>query len=150
MLRFGSALLRVSQHFGNKANGERRLSLTHQTKPGQRPSSLNGMNSVGAIIPGRLSQESERHNPRVGRSFSLARFEFEFRHAPIWRKKMIRKNYYSLRQVMAMLAAVAIFAMPVSVFTQTKISYHSNKYKPTDDVKVGRQAARKLNSRCRF
>jgi hypothetical protein len=31
--------------------------------------------------------------------------------------------------------------MPVSVFTQTKIVYHSNKYKPADDVKVGRQAA---------
>ena len=26
-------------------------------------------------------------------------------------------------------------------FSQTKISYHSNKYKPLDDVKVGRQAA---------
>ncbi len=54
---------------------------------------------------------------------------------------MIRKNYYSVQRVMAMLAAFAIFAMPVSVFTQTKISYHSNKYKPIDDVKVGRQAA---------
>jgi hypothetical protein len=31
--------------------------------------------------------------------------------------------------------------MPVSVFAQTQIKYHSNKYKPTDDVKVGRQAA---------
>src|SRR6185312_7582576 len=54
---------------------------------------------------------------------------------------MIRKNYYSLRRVTAILAAFVIFAMPVSVFTQTKISYHSNKYKPADDVKVGRQAA---------
>jgi hypothetical protein len=54
---------------------------------------------------------------------------------------MIRKNYYSVNRVMAMLAAFAIFAMPVSVFTQTKITYHSNKYKPADDVKVGRQAA---------
>src|SRR5216684_1700160 len=54
---------------------------------------------------------------------------------------MIRKNYNNLQRVMAMLAAFAIFAMPVAVFSQTKISYHSNKYKPTDDVKVGRQAA---------
>jgi Zn-dependent protease with chaperone function len=54
---------------------------------------------------------------------------------------MIRKNYYSLHRVMAILAAFAIFAMPISVFSQTKISYHSNKYKVTDDVKVGRQAA---------
>jgi beta-barrel assembly-enhancing protease len=57
---------------------------------------------------------------------------------------MNRKNYYSLQRVMALLAAVAIFAMPVSVFTQTKIAYHSNKYKPADDVKVGRQAAREV------
>jgi len=34
-----------------------------------------------------------------------------------------------------------VFAMPVGVFSQTQIKYHSNKYKPTDDVKVGRQAA---------
>src|SRR5260370_22353754 len=54
---------------------------------------------------------------------------------------MIRKTYNNRQRVMAMLAAFAIFAMPVTVFTQTKISYHSNKYKPTDDVKVGRQAA---------
>lgn len=54
---------------------------------------------------------------------------------------MIRKNYYSLQKVMAFVAALAIFAMPVSVFTQTKISYHSNKYKVADDVKAGRQAA---------
>ncbi len=54
---------------------------------------------------------------------------------------MIRKNNYSVNRMLAMLAAFAIFAMPVSVFTQTKISYHSNKYKPADDVKVGRQAA---------
>src|SRR5256885_13448575 len=31
--------------------------------------------------------------------------------------------------------------MPVAAFAQTKISYHSNKYKPSDDVKLGRDAA---------
>ncbi|HEY0431591.1 MAG TPA: M48 family metalloprotease, partial [Pyrinomonadaceae bacterium] len=31
--------------------------------------------------------------------------------------------------------------LPVSVFSQTQIKYHSNKDKVTDDVKVGRQAA---------
>ena len=31
--------------------------------------------------------------------------------------------------------------MPVSVFSQTKISLHSNKYSVQDDVKLGRQAA---------
>ena len=51
---------------------------------------------------------------------------------------MIRKN---LPRLTALLMAFAIFAMPVAVFTQTKITLHSNKYKPTDDVKVGRQAA---------
>jgi hypothetical protein len=54
---------------------------------------------------------------------------------------MINKNYHSVKSVLAVLAAFAIFAMPVSVFTQTKIAYHSNKYKPSDDVKLGRQAA---------
>jgi len=42
---------------------------------------------------------------------------------------------------MAWLTAAAVFAMPIGVFSQTQIKYHSNKYKPTDDVKVGRQAA---------
>jgi hypothetical protein len=31
--------------------------------------------------------------------------------------------------------------MPLAAFAQTKIVYHNNKYKPTDDVKLGRQAA---------
>jgi hypothetical protein len=31
--------------------------------------------------------------------------------------------------------------MPFSVLAQTRIVYHSNKYKPSDDVQVGRQAA---------
>ncbi|MEP6718124.1 MAG: hypothetical protein ABJB21_03225, partial [bacterium] len=54
---------------------------------------------------------------------------------------MIRNKYNSLQRAKALLAALAIFAMPLSVFAQTKISYHSNKYKVADDVKVGRQAA---------
>ena len=54
---------------------------------------------------------------------------------------MIRTKSNGIKGLMAWLTVIAIFAMPVSVFSQTKISYHSNKYKPTDDVKVGRQAA---------
>lgn len=54
---------------------------------------------------------------------------------------MIRKSYASISRLIATVTAFALFAMPISVFTQTKISYHSNKYKPSDDVKVGRQAA---------
>jgi hypothetical protein len=45
---------------------------------------------------------------------------------------------------MAWLTVIAIVAMPVSVWSQTKVAYHSNKYKPTDDVKVGRQAANEV------
>ena len=53
---------------------------------------------------------------------------------------MIKTNYRK-SQFIAGLAIFAIFLMPVSVFTQTKISYHSNKYSVQDDVKLGRQAA---------
>jgi predicted Zn-dependent protease len=35
----------------------------------------------------------------------------------------------------------ALVMMPLAVFAQTKIVYHSNKYKVTDDVRLGRQAA---------
>jgi beta-barrel assembly-enhancing protease len=54
---------------------------------------------------------------------------------------MIRKHNTSLQRLMASLTVFALFAMPVSVFAQTKITYHSNKYAVSDDVKVGRQAA---------
>jgi predicted Zn-dependent protease len=54
---------------------------------------------------------------------------------------MIKKNSNGIKRQMAWLMMLAVFAMPVSVFSQTQIKYHSNKYKPTDDVKVGRQAA---------
>ena len=37
--------------------------------------------------------------------------------------------------------ALAIVATPLGTFAQTQIKYHSNKYSPSDDVKVGRQAA---------
>jgi len=37
--------------------------------------------------------------------------------------------------------SMAIVMMPLAVFAQTKIVYHSNKYKLTDDIKLGRQAA---------
>ena len=54
---------------------------------------------------------------------------------------MIKRNSNRMQRLLAWLTVVAVFAMPVSVFAQTQIKYHSNKYKPTDDVKVGRQAA---------
>ena len=51
------------------------------------------------------------------------------------------KNYRTSQGMIASLAMLAIFLMPISVFTQTKIKYHSNKYSVQDDVKLGRQAA---------
>jgi hypothetical protein len=54
---------------------------------------------------------------------------------------MIKKYSNRGQRLMAWLTVFAVFAMPVAVFSQTQIKYHSNKYKPADDVKVGRQAA---------
>ncbi len=54
---------------------------------------------------------------------------------------MIRTNYRSIRASFVWLMAIAIFVMPVSGLAQTKIVLHSNRYKPSEDVQVGRQAA---------
>lgn len=57
---------------------------------------------------------------------------------------MIRQTSNRIHRLMAWFTVIAIFAMPVSVWSQTQIKYHSNKYKITDDVKVGRQAAQEV------
>jgi len=54
---------------------------------------------------------------------------------------MIRRNYIALQRLIASLTVFAIFAMPIAAVAQTQITLHSNKYKVSDDVKVGRQAA---------
>ena len=54
---------------------------------------------------------------------------------------MNRPDYRSITRWLASLMCVAIIMMPLTVFAQTKIVYHSNKFKPTDDVRLGRQAA---------
>jgi len=54
---------------------------------------------------------------------------------------MIREEYQRIRNVIAWLAVCAMLLVPVSVLSQTKIKYHSNKYSIQDDVKLGRQAA---------
>jgi Zn-dependent protease with chaperone function len=54
---------------------------------------------------------------------------------------MTNKNYRGSQSLIAGLAMLAIFLMPISVFTQTQIKYHSNKFSIQDDVKLGRQAA---------
>lgn len=55
---------------------------------------------------------------------------------------MFRTKYPGTQRFFAGLALVSLFLLPVSVFSQTKITYHSNKFKLEDDVKLGRQAAR--------
>ncbi|HZE72710.1 MAG TPA: M48 family metallopeptidase [Pyrinomonadaceae bacterium] len=54
---------------------------------------------------------------------------------------MMRNYWRNRQQVTAWLVLIALLAMPVSMLAQTQISYHSNRYKPSDDVKLGRQAA---------
>jgi hypothetical protein len=52
---------------------------------------------------------------------------------------MNKKSYITFQRLIASLTVFAVFAMPIGA--QTQIQLHSNKYKVTDDVKVGRQAA---------
>src|SRR6059058_2335864 len=54
---------------------------------------------------------------------------------------MIRKSYRFGLKLLALQIAFAIFLMPAASFAQTRIAYHANKFKPSDDVKVGREAA---------
>ena len=54
---------------------------------------------------------------------------------------MSRASIRGISKWLACLLAAAIVALPLASFGQTKIVYHSNKYKPADDVKLGRQAA---------
>src|SRR6267143_1522324 len=54
---------------------------------------------------------------------------------------MNRPVIRSANKWLAWLMAMAIGLMPLAVFAQTQIVYHANKFKPTDDVRLGRQAA---------
>ena len=54
---------------------------------------------------------------------------------------MINKVVFKRRALIAWVALVAICVMPLSALAQTQIKYHSNKFSPQDDVKLGRQAA---------
>ena len=53
------------------------------------------------------------------------------------------KNYRFTQGLIAW-AVGAILMAPLSVFAQTKISYHGNKFKTSDDVQLGRQAAQEV------
>ena len=54
---------------------------------------------------------------------------------------MTKSSFRRTQRLVVWLTVIAVFAMPVPVFAQTKITYHSNKFSAQDDVKVGRQAA---------
>ncbi len=55
------------------------------------------------------------------------------------------KEHKRVRGLFAWAAMIAMFAMPLSVIAQTRISAPSNKYKIEDDVKLGQQAAQQVN-----
>lgn len=59
--------------------------------------------------------------------------------------------YRRAQTLLVSIIALAVFAVPLTVTTtasaQTRISYHSNKYKPSDDVKLGQQAAREVEQK---
>src|SRR5712671_1859680 len=54
---------------------------------------------------------------------------------------MNRPIYRRANKWLTGLMAVAIFMTPLAIFAQTQIVLHANRYKPADDVKLGRQAA---------
>ncbi|HYJ44982.1 MAG TPA: M48 family metallopeptidase [Pyrinomonadaceae bacterium] len=57
----------------------------------------------------------------------------------------MRTNIYRRAQTLLVsVVALALFALPLTTLAQTRISYHSNKYSPSDDVKAGQQAAREV------
>lgn len=55
--------------------------------------------------------------------------------------EMIRNDYRKTQGLIAWLTMCAILLGSASVFSQTRIKLHSNKYSVQDDVKLGRQAA---------
>ena len=60
----------------------------------------------------------------------------------------MRTNSYRRAQgLLVGLMALALFIMPLVTLAQTKISYHSNRYSPSDDVKAGQQAAREVEQK---
>jgi Zn-dependent protease with chaperone function len=50
-------------------------------------------------------------------------------------------NHRRVQKLTAWLMALAIAATPLAAFGQTRISLHSNKYSPSQDVQAGREAA---------
>src|SRR6266852_4353639 len=57
------------------------------------------------------------------------------------REEMIKNSFRRTEALVTWITVVAVFALPISIIAQTKISYHPNKYSVQDDIKAGRQAA---------
>ena len=57
---------------------------------------------------------------------------------------MLRNNYRGAQRMMVWLMALALIITPLSAFGQTQIVAPKNKYKPSDDVQAGRQAAQEV------
>ncbi len=51
---------------------------------------------------------------------------------------------YRTSSLTALVMAVALFAMPLAAFSQTRVSAPSNKYSVSDDVRAGQQAAQQV------
>ena len=58
---------------------------------------------------------------------------------------MIRNKYYRLHRLMAAVAILAVFAMPLSILAQTRIEMPKNKYNVLDDVELGRKASQQVH-----
>jgi predicted Zn-dependent protease len=58
----------------------------------------------------------------------------------------MNKLRFKRRALIAWIALIAISVMPFTALAQTQIKYHSNKFSPQDDVKLGRQAAQEAES----
>jgi Zn-dependent protease with chaperone function len=57
---------------------------------------------------------------------------------------MLRKYQTRLQRLTAMMIVYAMMALPITAIAQTQIKLHSNKYKVSDDVQLGRQAAQEV------
>ena len=57
---------------------------------------------------------------------------------------MKKSSYLRIKKSFVSAIVLAIALTPLAALAQTKISYHSNKYKVTDDVQLGRQAANEV------
>jgi Zn-dependent protease with chaperone function len=60
---------------------------------------------------------------------------------------MTINTYRRTQRFLMLLTALALFAMPASIFAQTRIKYHSNRYSISDDVQAGRQAAAEVEQK---